>query len=63
MEEDKVKIIPMTAEERRRVIEAPLTFHEYGRRGHAHGSSKMLEGSSQNYIDDNRDADATERRK
>jgi hypothetical protein len=53
----------MTAEERRKLLDTPLVFNEYGRRGHANGGGGRIDGVTTNYIDDNRDADATERKR
>lgn len=54
---------PMTPEERRRLLMAPLTFNVYGGRNHATGGGgKRTEEVRGNYIDDNRDADAGERK-
>lgn len=55
--------LPMTAEERKKLLETPLTFNTYGRRGHANGGGGRIDGVTTNYIDDNRDADATERKR
>jgi hypothetical protein len=52
-------IVPMTAEERRKLLDTPLIFNVYGSAGHATGGKKFIDG---NYVEDNRDADATERK-
>jgi hypothetical protein len=57
-----VREIPMTAEERRKLLDTPIIFNIYGGGGHASGGKKYIDGVTTNYVDDSRDADATERR-